>query len=62
MNQMRDRSFSGSRVVVTGAATDMGFAIAEAFVAEGVRVLLADVDARASQAAADALGRGSTRK
>jgi NAD(P)-dependent dehydrogenase (short-subunit alcohol dehydrogenase family) len=46
--------------VVTGAATGIGFAVAEAFVAEGARVLLADIDGGASQAAADALGGDDT--
>ena len=46
----------GTVVVVTGAAHGIGYAIAEAFVAAGARVVLADVDAAGGAAAAAALG------
>ena len=46
----------GKQAVVTGAARGIGRAVAEAFAAEGARVLLADIDADAGRVAADALG------
>jgi len=42
--------------LVTGAANGIGRATAEAFLREGATVVLADVDAEAGRAAADALG------
>jgi NAD(P)-dependent dehydrogenase (short-subunit alcohol dehydrogenase family) len=39
--------FSGKGAVVTGAASGMGFAFAERFAREGMRVVLADIDAPA---------------
>ncbi|OBX20433.1 short-chain dehydrogenase [Erythrobacter sp. QSSC1-22B] len=42
--------------VVTGAASGIGRAICAAFVAEGARVILTDIDAVAGQAAADTIG------
>jgi len=42
--------------VITGAASGMGLATAERFVAEGARVVIADYNAEAGQAAAEALG------
>lgn len=45
--------------VVTGGAQGIGFAIAEAFVAEGARVVLADLHGSAAQAAAARLGDGA---
>lgn len=42
--------------LVTGAASGIGFAIAAAFVAEGAKVLLADVNREKGEAAAQSLG------
>lgn len=42
--------------LVTGAASGIGFAIAAAFVAEGAKVLLADVNQAKGEAAAQSLG------
>jgi NADP-dependent 3-hydroxy acid dehydrogenase YdfG len=44
-------SFSGKTAVVTGAASGIGFALAERFASEGMRVVLADVEEAALQAA-----------
>jgi NAD(P)-dependent dehydrogenase (short-subunit alcohol dehydrogenase family) len=43
--------FEGSVAVVTGAASGIGFALAERFAQEGMRVVLADVEAPALEAA-----------
>lgn len=45
------RDFSNSTAVVTGAASGMGFAFAERFAAEGMNVVLADIEADALNAA-----------
>ena len=42
MNLAKDLDFSGRRVLVTGAANGFGAAMAECFVAQGARVILAD--------------------
>lgn len=47
---------AGKTALVTGAARGIGAAIAQAFVAEGAKVIVTDIDARAGQATADALG------
>ena len=45
------RDFSTGTAVVTGAASGMGFAFAERFAAEGMNVILADIETDALQAA-----------
>lgn len=51
MDELRDRV-----AVVTGAASGIGLATAQAFVAEGMRVVLADLDGAGARRAASALG------
>jgi NAD(P)-dependent dehydrogenase (short-subunit alcohol dehydrogenase family) len=48
--------YAGKTAIVTGAAKGMGRSIADAFVAEGARVVLIDQDESALQAAAEELG------
>ena len=45
------RDFSNGTAVVTGAASGMGYAFAERFAAEGMNVVLADIEADALQTA-----------
>lgn len=47
---------AGRTAVVTGGAQGLGFAIARSFVAEGARVVLADLDLDVTRAAAERLG------
>ena len=47
------RQLDGRVAVVTGAASGIGLALVEAFLVEGMSVVLSDVDG-------DALGEGST--
>ena len=52
--------FEGKVAVVTGAASGIGRAMADAFVAEGMKVVLADVDSEPlEQAASELRGRGA---
>ncbi len=55
-----DLGLSGARVIVTGAAANIGRGIALGFAREGARVLLADIDGEQAQAvAAEALAVGA---
>ena len=45
------REFSGKTAVITGAASGMGLAFAERFAAEGMNVVMADIEADALSAA-----------
>jgi NAD(P)-dependent dehydrogenase (short-subunit alcohol dehydrogenase family) len=47
---------SGRTAIVTGAASGIGLAITEAFIAEGMRVVMADVDEDGLRAQASRLG------
>lgn len=47
---------SGASVAITGAARGIGHATARAFIAEGARVFIGDLDADLAKAAADELG------
>ena len=46
---------TGKLAVVTGAASGIGFAIAELFASQGANVFVLDLDAEKSKAAADAI-------
>ncbi|MEM7409999.1 MAG: SDR family oxidoreductase [Myxococcota bacterium] len=50
--------FEGKVAVITGGARGIGLGIARAFAAEGMRVLLGDIDAATVEAAADELRQG----
>jgi NAD(P)-dependent dehydrogenase (short-subunit alcohol dehydrogenase family) len=47
--------------IVTGGARGIGLAIAKRYVAEGAKVVIADIDAAAGEAAASALGQAQCR-
>jgi len=49
-------ALSGSSVAITGAARGIGYATARAFVAEGARVFIGDLDGDLARVAADELG------
>jgi meso-butanediol dehydrogenase/(S,S)-butanediol dehydrogenase/diacetyl reductase len=51
--------FAGDVAIVTGAGSGIGRATAELLHARGARVVLADIDAEAADAAAQALGAGA---
>lgn len=51
---------SGKVAVVTGAASGIGYALAERWAREGMKVVLADIEEDALEAAADRLGRLGT--
>jgi NAD(P)-dependent dehydrogenase (short-subunit alcohol dehydrogenase family) len=50
------KDFAGKVAVVTGAASGIGFALAERFAREGMRVVLADIETDALARAAERLG------
>ena len=52
MKRLEDKT-----AIVTGAAHGIGRAIAELYAEEGARVVLADIDEEAGEAAADAIRR-----
>ena len=49
-------TLDGKSAIVTGAARGIGLAIARRYIAEGARVVIADIDESAGKAAAAALG------
>ncbi len=49
----------GKTALITGAARGIGLELARAYLAEGARVALADINTAAVQAAAEALGEGA---
>jgi NAD(P)-dependent dehydrogenase (short-subunit alcohol dehydrogenase family) len=50
------QEFRGRVAVVTGAASGIGLALTEAFVAEGMKVLMGDIDGTAVEAQAQRIG------
>jgi NAD(P)-dependent dehydrogenase (short-subunit alcohol dehydrogenase family) len=50
---------SGRRALVTGAATGIGRAIAQALAAQDIRVAIADIDLAAARHTADEIGKGA---
>ncbi|MBO9474756.1 L-iditol 2-dehydrogenase [Shimia sp. R10_1] len=50
------KRLEGKNALITGAARGIGLAFARAYIAEGARVALADIDIDQAQAAAQALG------
>jgi NAD(P)-dependent dehydrogenase (short-subunit alcohol dehydrogenase family) len=51
MEQFRMKNFKDKVAVVTGGASGIGFALAEAFARKGMKIVLADVEAKALRAA-----------
>lgn len=49
---------TGKRIIVTGAATGIGKAVATACIAEGARVVIADLNSEVGQATAHSIGAG----
>lgn len=60
MIDAKDFDFSGRRILVTGAASGIGAAMAAAFKAHGGEVVLADRDSAGLEAQAQALGGAAT--
>ena len=50
------RELKGRVAVVTGGASGIGYALATRFIAEGMRVVIADIEQQALDTAADSLG------
>lgn len=53
---MTEQNLAGRRAVVTGGASGIGLACAQEFAARGAHVVVADLNAAAAHAAADAIG------
>jgi 3-hydroxybutyrate dehydrogenase len=53
---MSDNFFQDKVVIVTGAASGIGLAVAEQFAGAGAKVVVSDIQVEAGQAAADRLG------
>lgn len=51
---------TGKTALITGAARGIGLAFAQAYVREGARVVLADIDVKSAEAAAQELGQNAT--
>ena len=49
------KNFRDSVAVITGGASGIGFAMAEKFIAEGMKVVVADIEIRALESAVDKL-------
>ncbi len=54
------KDFSGKVAVVTGAASGIGLALASRFAAEGMKVMMADIEKDALDEAAEKVGHGAT--
>ena len=55
----KDLRLQDKRIVITGAASGIGYAAAGLMAAEGARVLIADLDEDAAAAAAAEIGNGA---